>query len=141
MITTWALRKPVVAFDTELPRAAVGESLRNANDSIWSDRIDDLLGIRQMEDDWDGQGAPAPTSEVVDSALVLALLLKKEGIAPPKLVTQGPSGGVHFDWLPGGGKYIELRVLRPYQAEMIVHIPGLPTRLVTIFTDCREVSS
>ena len=137
-MTTWAMRRPVVAHDTELPRTELNQPFGKMEDPIWSERIDDLLGIRQLEDDWDGQGAPAPTSDVVDSALVLALLLKKEGIAPPKLVTQGPAGGIHFDWLPGGGKYVELRVMRPYQAEMIIHVPGSPTRLVTIFTDNRE---
>ena len=135
---TWAMRRSVVASDAELPRAVAGEAHGEGDDPIWSERIDDLLGIRQLEDDWDGQGAPAPTSEVVDSALVLALLLRKEGIAPPKLVAQGPSGGIHFDWLPGGGKYVELRVMRPYQAEILVHVPGSPTRLFTIFTDRRE---
>lgn len=137
-MTTWAMRRPVVALDSELPRAAPGESVGQRDDPMWAERIDELLSIRQLEDDWDGQGAPAPTSEVVDSALVLALLLKKEGIAPPSLVAQGPSGGVHFDWLPGGGKYVELRVLHPYQAEILVHVPGSPTRLFTLFTDRRE---
>lgn len=130
-MTTWAMRRPVVSVETELPRATI-ETDSDGENAKWSAWIDELLAIRQLEDDWDGQGAPAPATDVVDSSLILALLLRREGIAAPNLVTQGLSGGVHFDWLPGGGKYVELRVTKPAFAEILVHEPSQACRIVQL---------
>jgi len=126
-MTTWAMRRPVVSEESELPRSPIKTDSDGEN-SKWSAWIDELLTIRQLEDDWDGQGAPAPVTDVVDSSLILALLMRREGIAAPNLVTQGPSGRVHFDWLPGDGKYVELQVSAPNQAFVYIHTPGLPLR-------------
>jgi hypothetical protein len=38
----------------------------------WHELIDDLLGLRHLEDDWDGQGAVAPQPALVDGAITLA---------------------------------------------------------------------
>lgn len=128
-MTGWATNSLVVSVAVEIPRAIVNDQNNESTDRvIWSERIDQLLAIRQLEDDWDGQGTPAPATDVVDSALILALLLRHEGIAAPNLVTQGLSGEVHFDWLPGEGKYVELQVIAPRQAVVYVHAPGRPTR-------------
>ncbi len=121
----WATRTPVASGAADLPRAT--ETGRMTADD-WPERIDELLAIRQLEDDWDGQGTPAPMTDVVDSALILALLLRREGIAAPDAVTQGLSGGVHFDWQPPDGRYIELQVMAPNTAAVYVHTPAAPTR-------------
>jgi len=124
-MTGWATKSPVVATGVELPRAVrTGAVESETIDPTWAVRIDELLAVRQLEDDWDGQGTPAPATGVVDSALILALLLRREGVAAPTLVTQGLSGGVHFDWLPGDGRYVELQVTEPQHGFIYVHTPG-----------------
>ncbi len=134
----WGTRTPVASEAVELPRATT--SGRMASDD-WPERIDELLAIRQLEDDWDGQGTPAPATQVVDSALILALLLRREGIAAPNAVTQGLSGGVHFDWQPADGRYIELQVTIPNSAVVYVHTPGLPTKHYTLAERPAEVTA
>lgn len=116
---TWATRHLKITPNLELPRAQRNGQATDARRAAeWDQRIDDLLAIRQLEDDWDGQGAPAPTIDVVDSALVLALLLRQEGIVPPANIVQGVAGDVHFDWQPGDGRYIELVVTGAYTADI-----------------------
>ncbi|HET6572849.1 MAG TPA: hypothetical protein VFG68_04545 [Fimbriiglobus sp.] len=135
---TWATRHLEVIPDLELPRAHLNGAAQaepaadTPGSDEWARTIDKLLAIRQLEDDWDGQGSPAPSVEVVDSALVLALLLRREGIASPSLVVQGVAGDVCFDWQPGGGKYIELEVTGPYTADVFIHTPGQPLRHLTL---------
>ena len=132
-MTSWATHTPVAGGSLDLPRASANGSHEAApDDAIWAERIDELLGIRQLEDDWDGQGTPAPPTEVVDGALILALLLRREGIAAPNGVTQGMAGGVHFDWQPADGRYIELQVTAPRTAVVYVHTPGAATKRYTI---------
>jgi hypothetical protein len=125
---TWATKHLEFAPALELPvhgsNGSGATGVGGPDTAKWNERIDDLLAIRQLEDGWDGQGSPAPSVEVVDSALVLALLLRKEGIAPPDGVVQGPRGAVHFDWQPPDGKYVELEVVKPYLAH--VHVVDLP---------------
>jgi hypothetical protein len=129
-MTSWATKSPVVTKEVELPRVVAQG--HGTDDPLWVERIDELLAIRQLEDDWDGQGTPAPAIDVVDSALILALLLKREGFAAPNLVTQGLSGGVHFDWLPHDGRYVELQITAPQHGFIYVHTPGQPVKEYTL---------
>jgi hypothetical protein len=135
---TWATRHLEILPALELPRAQLngaaqaGPAADAPGSDGWAQCIDKLFAIRQLEDDWDGQGSPAPPVEVVDSALVLALLLRREGFAPPSWVVQGVAGDVCFDWQPGGGKYIELDVTGPYTADVFIHTPGQPVRHLTL---------
>jgi hypothetical protein len=130
MHKTWAIRHPELATDLELPvqAAANDVTLLNNNRRIWEQRIDQLLGIRQLEDNWDGQGTVAPTVEVVDSALVLALLLRNEGIEPPTGVVQGVNGDVLFDWQAPDGKFVEVEVNGPYAADVFIRLPNQPMK-------------
>jgi hypothetical protein len=134
---TWATRHPELIPGLELPRfaapesdAAVGAGAEELTE--WNRRIDELLAIRQLEDDWDGQGSPAPAVEVVDSAIVLALLLRRAGIAPPCQAVQDVQGSVCFDWQPGGGRYIELEVTGPYTADVFIHTPNQPPKFIRL---------
>lgn len=113
---TWASRHPELTLD--LPRRSEEQS--NAASNGWTERIDSLLAIRRLEDDWDGQGSPAPTVEVVDSALILAMLLRQDGAEAPTGVVQGVGGEVLFDWQSAGGRYIEFEISAPYTADVFI---------------------
>jgi hypothetical protein len=85
----------------------------------WSRRIDDLLDIRGMEDDWDGAGTPAPAVALVHSALQLALILSKQRFPPPCRIMPGRTGTVLFEWQDTDGSYSELEVTHPHHAEWV----------------------
>src|SRR5437588_11009825 len=116
---TWAIRHPELTAALELPRHHQNGAARpDPAATGWDECIDGRLAIRQLEDDWDGQGSPGPAVGVVDSALVLALLLRRDGAEPPTGVVQGVGGEVVFDWQTPGGKYIEVEVTGPYAADV-----------------------
>jgi hypothetical protein len=71
---------------------------RGSLEEGWKSRIDDLLGLRDLEDDWDGQGAPAPDKDLVDAALRLATLLSRSECPLPDRAICGLSGTVIFEW-------------------------------------------
>jgi hypothetical protein len=97
----------------------------------WSERIDELLDIRRMEDDWDGMGAPAPTLPLVDSALLLAQLLRQNKYVPPCRIVAGVTGTVIFEW-QSDGIYSELEVTGPRRAEGIRMAPDQKTETFAV---------
>lgn len=129
---TWAIRRPELTVGLELPVHQPTDAAPVADQVHWEKRIDQLLAIRQLEDDWDGQGTPAPAVDVVDSALVLALLLRREGIEAPTGVVQGVNGDVLFDWQSPDGKYVEVEVTGPYTADAFIQLPGQSMKHVRI---------
>ncbi len=92
----------------------------------WNDRIDDLLDIRRLTDDWDGLGAPAPKPRLVDSAIMLAGWMRGRGVLPPARIVPGLTGTVLFEWQPGPGDYVEVEVTEPFTAELTVLRDGRP---------------
>lgn len=82
----------------------------------WTDVIDQLLSLRVLEDDWDGQGAEAPEPSVVDSALKLALRFRSTGMSPADRIVAGVNGTVFFEWF-APSQYLEIEVLAPGQVE------------------------
>jgi hypothetical protein len=82
----------------------------------WSQLIDDLLTLRDLEEDWDCQGAAAPHPAVVDGSITLAQHFQAKKIVPADRVIAGVSGTVFFEWHSSGG-YLEIEVTTPDQAE------------------------
>lgn len=64
----------------------------------WAEVIDELLRVRNLPEDWDGQGAKAPTLEVVDTALKLVDLLRRKGCMPPDDYGAGVNGDITLGW-------------------------------------------
>src|SRR5438132_11351375 len=64
----------------------------------WDEVVDDLLAMRALQDDWDGMGAEAPSSQLVESALRFAQTLRRQGYPCPSRVGAGPNGTVLFEW-------------------------------------------
>lgn len=85
-----------------------------------------------MADDWDGLGAKAPTRELVESALGLAIVLSEMGLPPPQSVVPGLDGTVNFEWQQPDGMILEIENDRPYHAEVIVIEPGRNTHFATL---------
>jgi hypothetical protein len=85
----------------------------------WVHRIDDLLRIRMMEDDWDGAGAPAPAMALVHGALNLARILREARVEPPDRIVPGLTGTILFEWQNPKASYFELEVTHPRRAEWV----------------------
>src|SRR5579883_1470220 len=54
--------------------------------------IDELLRIRNFQDDWDAEGSEAPHPALVDGAITLAQCLKGEGYPPADRVVASVNG-------------------------------------------------
>ncbi len=98
----------------------------NADDDAnpWCERIQTILQMQELADDWDGFGAKAPSPELLESAVGLADLLRQRGVEPPQVVVAGVDGSVSFEWQDARGFYAEIEIVRPYFAEVMVLEPG-----------------
>lgn len=77
---------------------------------------DELLRLRRLESDWDGQGAEAPTPEAVDTALTIAGELRSAGMPPADRALAGVNGTVFFEW-HDPTQYLEIEVFARDRAE------------------------
>ena len=102
----------------------------------WGSLIDELFRLRKLEDDWDGQGSPAPHPALVDWAVTLAHSLEAGGYPPADRVLASVNGTVYFEW-HGPLGYEEIEVMAPNDAEYrrvpkgsdvatIAHLTGHP---------------
>jgi len=85
--------KPVLAQARESISADAAATNR------WMDRENDLKIIRRYRDDWDGMGAKAASSAIIDYAIMFLNDLKWRGERPaPDAVVASPEGGIIFVW-------------------------------------------
>lgn len=65
----------------------------------WDRLVDDLDGLRELRDDWDGQGARAPDSTNVDQAVFWMNEMRRwRRSMPPTRVSPGTLGEVILEW-------------------------------------------
>lgn len=94
----------------------------------WLRRIDDLLAIRGLGDDWDGLGAEAPRIELVDSAIEIAKALRVDpSWRAPTRVAATPAGAVLFEW-QYPPVYLEAEVTGPTHIEWMLEVAGHETQ-------------
>ena len=101
--------------DTVLPSQCLTEA------EGWRSCIESLLEVRSLEDNWDGQGTEAPPPEVVDSATILAVMLRARDIRPPTSALQGVNHDVFFEWQWPDQTMRILEVTEPYEAGILLH--------------------
>lgn len=83
----------------------------------WRQIERDVRGMRQLHDDWDGEGAEAPRRSVVDSVVNLLSQLRAEGMPVPSRAVVSPGGSVVLEWQHAGGFYLEAEISEPYRVE------------------------
>src|SRR4051794_36033988 len=108
--TTPAIHR--VAAESGPPQATSGARAVGGLDCGWREIVDELLAIRTLRDDWDGDDAAAPAVELVDFALRLAGLLQQNGHSPPSRASASRSGTVTLEWQDSEG-YRELEITSP----------------------------
>lgn len=80
------------------------------NRSAWRKAIEELLAMRSLRDDWDGEGAVAPAPGTVEGAITFAQARAAERSTPPDCVTAGANGTIYFEWnSPSGFLEVEVR--------------------------------
>ena len=99
---------------TDATASSVGEP--EASDRLWDATIVELLRIRLLEDDWDGEGTEAPGHAVVDRAIALAQDLRSLAFAPPDRVHACVNPTVCFEW-HNTLCYTEIEVVSPIEVE------------------------
>lgn len=114
---------------------------RMSQDLAWEVIVDDLLRILPLKDDWDGQGAKAPSHALVFSCLRLAQSILRNicksnphqfpwGVVPCRVVP-GVTGSVIFEWQQGE-THGELEIVRPDIGEFVLFRPGYAPRTAEI---------
>jgi hypothetical protein len=93
-----------------------------ANTMDWSESIDELLRIRNLEDDWDGGGSRAPTPEIVDGAIRFAQYFASQRLSPPDHTSAGVNGTIQFEFFfPSAFMEIEIVTQRDAELRMLIH--------------------
>ncbi len=82
----------------------------------WEQLIGDVIALRTLPADWDGQGAEAPPPAVVDGAVSLARGFQTDGAVAADRAIAGANGTVFFEW-HGPNGYVEIEVTGPQEAE------------------------
>jgi hypothetical protein len=101
----------------------------------WEPSVVKMVEFQHLGDDWDGQGARAPSHELLASAIGLAYTLKDQGVDPPHCVVAGVEGTVTLEWHDPDGTYTEVEIVRPLYAEVMMIEPGQPARHWTLPTE------
>jgi len=87
------------------------------SDQSWTGLVDELLRIRNLKDDWDGEGTEAPHPDLVDFAIMLAQDCQRKGAPPADRAIVGVNGTIYLEWhLPSG--YQEIEITSPLDAEL-----------------------
>lgn len=117
---------------TEIDESGGGTAMVSEHEDRWSQVIDDLLRLRQLGEDWDGQGASALDAVNVDSAIAWAQHMRRYAQAvPPTQVVPGVTGEVSLVWQglwQGKPFFLEAEISTPRQVEWMLAIPDQPTK-------------
>jgi len=101
----------------------------------WEPAIVNIVKFQHLGDNWDGQGAQAPSHELLVSAIGLAYTLNEQGVDPPSRVVPAPDGSVIFEWQWPNGAYGEIAIDRPLHAEVMLIERGQAAKHWTIPTE------
>lgn len=71
----------------------------------WDDVFTELRRFATLTDNWDGDGAPAPTMDAIDMALQRAYEMRDAGRQPPGWVLVGINGTIWMEWADDGYHY------------------------------------
>jgi membrane-bound lytic murein transglycosylase B len=119
----WSQMPPEVASRLQQPLERSWNGTLSSGKG-WEQFIAELEEFRQLADDYDGQGAIAPTADTVDSAVSLARLLEHLGMLPPTYVVASVNGSANLEWQLADDVSIGFEVVDPDQADVYLHLPG-----------------
>ena len=115
-----------------LPNGAKADSesapTSGTNGEAWDHLFKELQRLQALGDDWDGQGAEAPSAAVLDwtSDWVRQMSRYPQAI-PPSRVVPGVAGEVYLEW-QGPTFYLVAEIGSPARVEWMLSIPEAPNR-------------
>jgi hypothetical protein len=90
----------------------------------WVDREKDLKAMGDLRDDWDGMGARAVPSRIVEAAIQKLKQIRSEGqLPPPSAVSATPLGRVAMEWQFESG-FLEAEFIDPFRIEWMAETGG-----------------
>lgn len=94
----------------------------------WNAVVDELLRLRRLPDDWDGQGAMPPAAEHVDQAISWVQQMRRfpQAIVPSRVVP-GVRGELFLEW-QDESLYLVAEIAAPQRVDWLLAIPGEPNR-------------
>jgi hypothetical protein len=115
--------------DSSTRRAtSLAPSPMDVADRLLKKTVDDLLELRRLGNDWDGEGAIGPVPEIVDSAIDL---INANKYGPPSRVVPVNDGRVSMEWY-ANGYFWSLRVDRPGHGRVMLVKPDGTTEFTEV---------
>jgi hypothetical protein len=104
------------------------QSQSSAMDNHWDQALSSLEKLRDLADDWDGQGASAPEVANLDQASTwISEMRQWRHALPPTRVSPGTLGEVILEWR-GESFHLVAEVANPIQVEWLLKVPDQPIR-------------
>jgi len=107
--------------------------IESDTENEWSNRMAELIQelehIRSFQDNWDGEGAEAPKTDLVDSAVdLLGSLQSQRTFPPPTRIAASPAGHIILEWQFEHNVYLEAEIVEPFHVEWMLGQPLHPTQ-------------
>ena len=124
-----SLLSPLVAVTAPCESGGVTEVAQRAGtDEQWNRILNELLRLRGLENDWDGQGILALACENVDAALRWMTEMRRWRQAlPPCCAVPGTAGEVVFEWR-GDAFQLAAEISNSEKIEWLLNIPDQPLK-------------
>lgn len=108
-------------------RELEGTALYNSDVSRqWQKLLKRMTEIRELRNDWDGEGALAPNQMAVKSVNDLLALLRETAQTPPTRIAPAFDGAIVVEWQLPDGLYRSAEIRSAYVAEVMDEEPGKP---------------
>ena len=75
----------------------------------WASITAEITRMRDLADDWDGEGTKAPSPELTHEALLATECLRGTEASPPNRVYVGVNATIYFEWFTPYG-YVEIEI-------------------------------
>ena len=91
----------------------------------WNAFFAKLEKFYALEDDWGGEGSPAPEISLINSAVSYFVCEMKQGeMSSPGRASVTPEGSLVVEWQPGANKVIELEIDKLGHGELMTRVVG-----------------
>ena len=122
-LTTW--RAAGVGPTSGLPASALFSVAAWPSGNAWDQTSNEIDATAALADNWDGEGAAAPTDSVVATVKLLCSTLARLEWPAPTRVSASPTGGIILEW-QDGMEYVEFEIAEANVAELFLTRPGQP---------------
>jgi hypothetical protein len=96
--------------------------------NLWDQALNSVAKLRDLADDWDGQGARAPEVANLDqTAAWITEMRRWRHALPPNRVSPGTLGEVILEWR-AESFHLVAEISNPTDVDWLLNVPGQPIR-------------